>query len=79
MRMEPIAVDVKAGETYWWCRCGKSARQPFCDGSHKGTEFTPMKHQAGADARVWFCACKRTSTPPFCDGSHKKIAAPPTG
>ncbi len=77
--MEPIAVDVKAGETYWWCRCGKSARQPFCDGSHKGTEFTPMKYQAGADARVWFCACKRTATPPLCDGSHKKTAAPSTG
>ncbi|MDE2305384.1 MAG: CDGSH iron-sulfur domain-containing protein [Gammaproteobacteria bacterium] len=75
--MEPIAVDVKAGETYWWCRCGKSAKQPFCDGSHKGGEFAPVKYQAAADARLWFCACKRTASPPLCDGSHRKPAAPP--
>jgi CDGSH-type Zn-finger protein len=69
----PIVVDVEAGKTYWWCACGKSAQQPFCDGSHKGSEFTPVKFQATESKQAWFCACKHTAKPPLCDGSHKKL------
>jgi CDGSH-type Zn-finger protein len=68
----PIVVDIEAGKTYWWCACGKSAQQPFCDGSHKGSEFTPVKYQATESKQAWFCACKHTAKPPLCDGSHKK-------
>jgi CDGSH-type Zn-finger protein len=68
----PIVVDIEAGKTYWWCACGKSAQQPFCDGSHKGSEFTPVKYQATESKQAWFCACKHTARPPLCDGSHKK-------
>jgi CDGSH iron-sulfur domain-containing protein 3 len=69
----PIVVDVEAGKTYWWCACGKSAQQPFCDGSHKGSEFTPVKYQATESKQAWFCACKHTAKSPLCDGSHKKL------
>jgi CDGSH-type Zn-finger protein len=69
----PFAVDVQAGKDYWWCTCGKSAKQPFCDGSHKGSEFTPMKYTAQADGKAWLCGCKRTGKAPLCDGSHKAL------
>ncbi len=69
----PFAVDVQAGKDYWWCTCGKSAKQPFCDGSHKGSEFSPMKYTAAADGKAWFCGCKRTGKGPLCDGSHKAL------
>ena len=68
----PIAVDVEAGKSYWWCSCGRSARQPFCDGSHKGTGFTPVEYKAGKSEKVWFCGCKRTANKPLCDGTHNK-------
>lgn len=70
----PIAVDVEAGKTYWWCACGLSRTQPFCDGSHKGSTFTPVQWQAATSEKKWFCACKQTATAPFCDGTHKKLA-----
>jgi CDGSH-type Zn-finger protein len=73
----PIPVDVEEGKTYWWCRCGKSAKQPFCDGAHKGSEFTPMSYTASATQKVWFCACKQTAKSPLCDGSHKRLTAAP--
>ncbi len=69
----PIAVDVKEGQTYYWCSCGKSASQPFCDGSHKGTSFTPLAFTAEKDETVHLCACKHTKNPPFCDGSHNSL------
>ena len=69
----PIKIDVEAGKTYYWCACGKSANQPFCDGSHKGSEFVPMAWKAEEDAAKYFCACKQSDKAPFCDGSHNKI------
>jgi CDGSH-type Zn-finger protein len=69
----PAPVDVEAGKTYWWCSCGKSTKQPFCDGSHKGSEFTPVKYDATETKTVWFCACKHTANAPLCDGAHKKL------
>ncbi len=69
----PIAVDVEAGKTYWWCSCGKSAKQPFCDGSHKGSEFKPVEYVATESKQAWFCACKRTGSAPLCDGAHKRL------
>ena len=69
----PIGVMVEAGKDYWWCACGKSASQPFCDGSHKGTGFTPMQYKAEADGEVWFCRCKNTAHKPTCDGTHQRV------
>ena len=71
---EPAGVDVEAGKSYFWCACGRSATQPFCDGSHKGSAFTPMKVEPDAAKKVFFCCCKQTRTPPFCDGTHKSLA-----
>jgi CDGSH-type Zn-finger protein len=67
-----IAVEVEKDKSYYWCSCGKSSKQPFCDGSHKGTEFTPLAYKADETKRMFFCACKKTSNQPFCDGSHNK-------
>ncbi|MGR8920591.1 MAG: CDGSH iron-sulfur domain-containing protein [Gammaproteobacteria bacterium] len=68
----PFAVDVEAGKSYFWCTCGRSAKQPFCDGSHKGTDFTPLKYDAEESRKVFFCGCKATAKAPMCDGSHSK-------
>ena len=65
----PIPVEVEAGKDYWWCSCG----QPFCDGSHKGTSFTPVQWTAETTGRKFFCACKATNGQPFCDGAHKAL------
>jgi pyruvate oxidase len=70
----PKPVELKAGDTVWWCTCGRSKSQPFCDGSHQGTEFTPMEYTADKDGKVFFCQCKRTGQAPLCDGSHKDIS-----
>ena len=68
----PIPVDVEAGKSYWWCSCGRSSKQPFCDGSHKDTGFTPVKYEAAETRTVYFCACKATASQPLCDGSHSR-------
>lgn len=70
---EPYAVEVKAGKSYFWCACGQSSRQPFCDGSHKGTDFEPLKWDCDKDGKKFFCGCKMTDGEPFCDGSHNKL------
>jgi len=69
----PYPVDVEPGKDYWWCACGRSARQPFCDGSHKGTGLTPVQYTADAAKTVYFCGCKRTASRPGCDGTHKSL------
>ena len=66
----PVGVDVIEGKSYFWCSCGKSLKQPLCDGSHKGTEFTPLLYKADQSKKVFFCTCKQTNDPPMCDGSH---------
>jgi CDGSH-type Zn-finger protein len=69
----PYNIDVEAGKSYWWCACGKSANQPFCDGSHKGSAFSPLKFDAERTQTVWFCGCKASGTKPRCDGTHNKL------
>lgn len=69
----PYPVEVTEGKTYFWCACGKSRNQPFCDGSHKDTGFTPVRYTAQKDGRVFFCGCKRTGNAPLCDGSHTHL------
>jgi len=68
----PIVQEAAAG-TYWWCACGRSAKQPFCDGSHKGTEFTPRQVELKAAGKVAWCACKHSKKAPFCDGTHRSL------
>jgi len=68
----PYAVELEAGD-YWWCCCGRSANQPFCDGSHKNTDFEPLKFTLAAKTKVYLCGCKRSKTPPHCDGSHNNL------
>ena len=69
----PYAVEVEAGKTYWWCSCGKSQSQPFCDGSHKGSAMTPVKFEADASRTIYFCGCKHSNKAPLCDGAHNSI------
>ena len=69
----PIPVEVKAGQEVWWCTCGLSKNQPFCDGSHQGGPFTPMQWTADADKKVFFCTCKQSARSPLCDGAHTKL------
>ena len=69
----PIPIEVEAGKTYFWCSCGKSSKQPFCDGSHKDTGFTPTAWKAEEAGKKFFCGCKMSGKQPFCDGTHSKI------
>jgi glutamate synthase domain-containing protein 2/CDGSH-type Zn-finger protein len=71
---QPIQVRLEKGETYYFCTCGRSASQPFCDGSHAGTGLAPRPFTADADEDAWFCACKHTRNAPFCDGTHNRFA-----
>ncbi len=68
----PFGVDLET-KIYYWCACGYSKNQPFCDGSHKSTEFTPVKIVINESKKYWLCGCKKTHNKPFCDGTHKKI------
>lgn len=69
----PFPIEVKAGKKYFWCACGKSQSQPFCDGSHRGSEFTPMSYDSEADQTLYFCGCKHSNGKPFCDGTHTTL------
>jgi CDGSH-type Zn-finger protein len=69
---KPVVLELAAG-TYWYCTCGASAGQPFCDGSHKGTEFRPQKVEVAEDCKLAFCQCKRSGRQPNCDGSHRDL------
>ncbi len=70
---KPKLIQLEKGKTYYFCTCGRSAGQPFCDGSHAGTDFTPMSFEAGEDGQAALCQCKQTTNPPYCDGSHSRI------
>jgi CDGSH-type Zn-finger protein len=69
---KPCILELEPG-TYWWCTCGRSASQPFCDGSHKLTDFSPMEVIIDKKDTYYFCSCKQSNNKPFCDGSHKKL------
>ncbi len=68
-----FAVELKAGQDYWWCACGRSATQPFCDGSHQGTGFEPVKITQETTAMAWLCGCKHSARAPLCDGTHNRL------
>lgn len=69
----PIVAELTPGQSYYWCQCGKSANQPWCDGSHAGSEFSPKEFQVTEAKKYALCQCKATAGGPFCDGSHKKL------
>ncbi len=69
---KPVVLTLEPG-TYYWCSCGQSSNQPFCDGSHAGTDFTPLAFEIQEAKQVALCNCKYTENPPFCDGSHAKL------
>ncbi len=70
---QPSSVELEAGKTYYFCRCGRSKKQPFCDGSHQGADFTPHVFEVDESKNYYLCMCKHTANTPFCDGSHSKL------
>jgi CDGSH-type Zn-finger protein len=72
---DPIEVELTPNLTYFWCTCGRSLNQPFCDGSHKGTGLSPLKFEIkGKKTKMfWLCGCKKTNAGPYCDGSHNSL------
>ena len=71
---KPLPINVEAGKSYWWCACGRSKTQPFCDGSHKGTGFAPKKVDITEPKTIAWCGCKHSKNAPFCDGTHGGLA-----
>lgn len=69
---EPFVIEVKEGQTKFFCMCGLSKNGPFCDGSHSGTEFEPMKVKFDKDKKIWACGCQKSAKRPYCDGTHSK-------
>jgi len=72
-KKSPYVVKLEAGKEYYWCSCGRSKNQPFCDGSHKGTDFEPVAFKVDETKMYNLCGCKHTKNPPFCDGEHTKL------
>ena len=70
---QPYAVEVQAGKTYFWCSCGISKTQPFCDTTHVITDCFPVEYVATKDEKLYFCGCKQSENSPFCDGTHNKL------
>ena len=70
---QPKSVELEEGKNYAWCTCGESAKQPWCDGSHKGTEFSPMVFMAEESKTAYMCQCKQTGNPGYCDGTHNSL------
>ncbi|MBD3789154.1 MAG: CDGSH iron-sulfur domain-containing protein [Campylobacterales bacterium] len=71
--VQPIKTSLEEGKEYAFCTCGRSKTQPFCDGSHNGTSFKPLRFTAKATTQKWLCACKHTKNPPYCDGTHQRF------
>lgn len=69
----PFAVDLEEGQTYHWCACGRSKNQPFCDGSHEGTGFTPVAFAPEKSGKAYLCGCKHSKNKPYCDGTHNTL------
>ncbi len=69
---EPYEVELEPG-VYWWCACGRSKSQPFCDGSHTGTGLSPVEIRVKKKETFWLCGCKATADAPHCDGAHNKL------
>jgi len=72
-KFEPISVDLKKGNQYYWCQCGQSKSQPFCDGSHEGYFCEPLHVTVSEDQTRKLCTCKESKNKPYCDGTHKKL------
>ena len=72
-KKEPYVVELEEGKSYAWCRCGRSQKQPFCDGSHKDTSLQPLMFKAEKTGKAYLCGCKSTGRSPYCDGSHKQL------
>ena len=71
---QPLEIELNGKETHYWCSCGKSTKQPFCDGSHAGTNFEPIPFAPEKSEAVFLCQCKHTKNPPFCDGAHANLS-----